>query len=101
MFFVQIAKHSPESCPTHHELAKKSFLDFSASLETLTEKYGIKVVGGWASTPEHMTIMVYDVPNPDVMVKFMREPPIMAWQQYQTITNRPVLSFEEVMKLLT
>ena len=100
MFFLQIAVHSPESCPMHNDEAKKTFIDFSANLEPLCQKYGIKVVGGWASTPEHMTVIVYDVPNPDVMVKLMREPPIMAWQGYQTITNRPVLAFEEVMKVL-
>ncbi len=84
----------------HNESAKKTFVDFYANLDVLSKKYGIKVVGGWSSTPEHMTVFVYDVPNPDVMVKFMREPEIMAWQRYQVITNRPVLAFDEVMKLI-
>ena len=100
MYFLMIAKHSPESCPMHNEAAKKSFTDFDANLGPLSQKHGIKIVGGWASTPEHMTIIIYDVPSPDAMVKFMQEPQIMAWQGYQTITNRPVLSFEETMKFL-
>jgi hypothetical protein len=100
MHFLLIAKHSPESCPMHNEAAKKTFTDFSANLDALCQKYGINIVGAWASMPEHMTIMVLDVPNPDAMLKFMREPPAMAWQGYQTITARPVLALEEAMKFL-
>ena len=84
----------------HNETVKKTFKDFNENLQPLMQKYGIKIVGSWVSMPEHMTVIVYDVPNPDEMIKFMREPHIMGWQAYQTITNRPVSAFEDVMKML-
>ena len=47
----------------HNEKVKKVFSDLTSKMEQLTKKHGIKLVGGWASTPEHLTVMVYDAPG--------------------------------------
>ena len=98
--FLQTATHSTESCPMHNEKAKKVFSDFMNKMGKLTKKHGIKVVGAWASMPEHLTVVVYDVPNAGAMLKFSMEPIVMEWLSYHTTENRPVKAVEEVMKLL-
>jgi uncharacterized protein with GYD domain len=98
--FLQTSKHSTESCPMHNEKIKKIYSDFMSKMGQLTNKHGIKVVGAWASMPEHLIVVVYDVPNPEAMLKFSMEPEVTEWLSYQTTENRPVKTMEEVMKLL-
>jgi uncharacterized protein with GYD domain len=100
MFFLQTARHTPESCPQHNDEARKVYNQFYAKLNELMQKNGIKMVGGWVSTPEHLIVFVYDVQDPMAMIRFMQEPEMMAWQSYQIVENRPVRMFDEAMTLL-
>ncbi|MCJ7423870.1 hypothetical protein MUP01_06330 [Candidatus Bathyarchaeota archaeon] len=100
MFFLQTARHSAESCPIHNEKVKKVMSDLMSHMEKLTKKHGIKVVGGWASIPEHLSVMVYDAPSMEAILKLSMEPEVMAWISYNTTETRPVMTIEEAMKLL-
>jgi len=100
MLFLQISKHSPESCPIHNEKTKKALADLMAKMGPLTKKHGIRLVGSWTSTPEHLIVSVYDVPNMEALMKFSMEPEVMNWLAYNTTETRPVMTLEEVMKLL-
>jgi hypothetical protein len=100
MFFLQIARHSPESCPLHNEGAKIAYNKFYAKLNELLSKHSIKMVGGWVSTPEHLTVVIYDLQNPENIIGFMREPEVSAWLSYQVTETKPVLMLDEVMKML-
>jgi hypothetical protein len=100
MLFLQISKHSPESCPMHNEKAKKALVGLMAKMGPLTKKHGIKLVGSWTSVPEHLIVSVYDVPKMEALMKFAMEPEVMSWLAYNTTETRPVMTLEEVMKLL-
>jgi len=100
MLFLQTAKHSPESCPRHNETVNKVFESFNANLGALLKKYGIKMVGGWALTQEHTMVMIFDAPDPNAMFNFMKDPETGAWQSYQIIKTRPVITMEAAMKML-
>jgi len=100
MLFLQISKHSPESCPMHNEKAKKALMDLMAKLGPLTKKHGIKLVGSWTSMPEHLIVNVYDAPNMETLTKLAMEPETMNWSAYNMTETRPVMTTEEVMKML-
>ena len=78
MFFLQTARHTPESCPQHNEAARKVYNQFYAKLNELMQKNGIKMVGGWVSMPEHLIVFVFDVQDPAGMIGFMHEPEMVA-----------------------
>jgi hypothetical protein len=100
MLFLQIAKHTAESCPMHNEKVKKINVDLMAKMDQLLKKHGIKMVGGWAATPEHLFVGVYDAPSMEAMLKFSMEPEAMAWMCYNTTETKPVMTLEETMKLV-
>jgi uncharacterized protein with GYD domain len=100
MLFLQISKHSPESCPIHNETTKKVLTDLTAKTDQLTKKYGIKVIGSWVSVPDHLIVMVFDAPNMEAMLKISMEPEMMAWIGYTTSELKPVMTLEETMKLI-
>lgn len=100
MFFLMTARHTPESCPQHNEAARKVYNQFYAKLNGLMQKNGVKMVGGWVSMPEHLTVLVFDVQDSAGMIGFMREQDMVAWQSYQVVENRQVRMFDETMTLL-
>jgi hypothetical protein len=100
MLFLQISKHSPESCPMHNEKVKKATVDLMMKMDSLTKKHGIKVIGGWHSNPDHQTVVVFDAPNLDSVMKFSMEPEVMTWSCYHTTEIKPVMTLEESMKLM-
>ena len=100
MLYIQTAKHSPDSCPRHNAAMKKIYLDFNTKLGALLKKYGIKVVGSWVITQEHVSVMIFDAPDPTAMMKFMSDRETSDWQSHHIIKTRPVITIEEAMKLL-
>ncbi|MGA2768998.1 MAG: DUF3303 family protein [Candidatus Bathyarchaeia archaeon] len=100
MLILQTSRHAPESCPMHNEKVKKASVDLMARMDQLVKKHGIKVVGGWHSSPDHFFVVVYDAPSMEAMLKFSMEPEVMAWSSYHTTETRPVMTLEESMKLL-
>ena len=100
MLFLQISRHAPESCPLHNETVKKLTADLMDKMDQLTQKHGIKVIGGWNSMPEHLIVVVYDAPSMEAVLKFSMEPEVIAWLGYHTTETREVMAFEESMKLM-
>ena len=100
LLFLEIARHTPESCPMHNEKVKKVFVESYEKMGKLAKKYGIKIVGSWAYMPEHFMVAVFDSPSLEALLKFSMEPENMALAGYNTIETRPVMTLEEVMKLL-
>lgn len=84
----------------HNEKAKKAAMDLMTKMGPLAKKHGIKVVGSWTSVPEHLIVNVYEAPNMEALMKFAMEPEAMAWSAYNITDMRPVMTLEEVMKLL-
>ena len=101
MLFLQISKHSPESCPMHNEIVKKATVDLMTKMGSLTKKHGIKVIGGWHSSPDHQTVVVFDAPDLDSVMKFSMEPEVMTWSGYNITETKPVMKTEETMKLVS
>jgi len=100
MLFLQISKHSIESCPMHNEKVKKVYADSYAKMGQLMKKHGIKMIGGWAAMMEHLFVGVCEAPTMDAVVKFSMEPEIMSLNLYTETVVQPVLTLEEAMKLM-
>ena len=99
-FFLQLSKHSIESCPLHNEKVKKVYADSFAKMGQLMEKHGIKLVGGWTAVLDHLFVAVCEAPSMDALMKFSMEPEPMSWFEYNSTQIMPVMSIEESMMLL-
>jgi uncharacterized protein with GYD domain len=100
MLFLQISRHSIESCPLHNEKVKKVYVDSVAKMDQLMKKHGIKMVGGWAAMMEHLYVAVCEAPSMDALTKFSMEPEMMSWLAYNSTEILPVMTLEEAMKLM-
>jgi hypothetical protein len=100
ILFLQISKHNPETCPMHHEKAKKATIDLMAKMDRLQKKHRIKEIGSWHSMPNHLLVAVYDVQSMEDMMGFATEPEVLAWMSYWDSQVIPVTTAEEAMNLL-
>jgi hypothetical protein len=99
MLFLQISKHSPESCPLNNEKSMKlSKALLMAKLEQLTKKHGVKMVGAWHDAGNHRIIFVWDG-SMDALMKLWMEPEMIAWGALHTTELAPVTTLEETAKM--
>jgi len=98
--FLVISRHSPENCPMFNEKARKVYIEWLSKLDGLMKKHGIKNLGGWGVTSEHLTVMVAEAPSLDAFQKLGMEPEILALSAYETYEIKLASSMEEAMKML-
>ena len=98
MLFMQISRHSPESCPLNNEKAMKANKDLAAKLDNLTKKHGIKLVGGWHDAANHRFVMLWDG-SFEALMGLSMEPEMLTWGAFHNTEAFPVMTLEESAKL--
>ncbi len=93
-------RHSPDNCATFNAEARKATLALVSQQEALMKKYGIKPLGGWIVSNEHLVLFVMEVPSLDTMQQFLMEPSMVAQMAFNTIEVKVAVSIEESMKLM-
>lgn len=83
----------------HNEKVRKISEDLMKKSDKIMKKYKIKMVGNWASMPDHTNYSVFDAPNFEAMMKASMEPEVMAWLGYNTSELKPIMTIEDSMKL--
>lgn len=99
--FLQISKHPPELCPVYNEKYRKITLDIVDKVEAIANKHGIKFVGAWNVSPEHLVIAVYETPTIDAFQKFMVEPEMVAWNAFNSTEVKMAITLKEAGTLMT
>jgi len=104
--FLNIVKHTPETCPVTHEGPRKIALELVEKTEALTKKHGVKVLGVWSVHNEqqecmHETYSLYDTPSLEAYEKLSLEPEFVAWYNIHAVENKVVLDVPDTIKLLT
>jgi hypothetical protein len=97
--FMCISRHTPDNCPAFHEKHRKSTVELISRMDSLTKKYGIKLLGSWTDFPEHIIYMVFEG-SLDAMLKLQMEPCIMDWLSWNTMDRRIMSTNEEILKML-
>jgi hypothetical protein len=97
--FIWISKHTPDDCPAFHEKHRKSTVELISTMDDLTKKHGIKLLGSWTDFPEHIIYNVFEG-SLDAMQKLQMEPCMMDWLSWNTMEIKIVSKSEEILKML-
>jgi len=97
--FMYISEHTPDDCPAFHEKHRKSTLELISTIDSLTKKHGVKLLGSWTDFPEHIIYWVFEG-SLDAMLKLQKEPCMMAWFSWNTTQRRIVSKNEEILEML-
>ncbi len=81
------------------ERRKIAFEAFS-QLEELATKHGVKLVGSWGVSAEHLNVHVFDAPSFEVFRELSREPVRRKWTSYTTSEIKVAKPFEEILQLI-
>ncbi|MGD0250214.1 MAG: hypothetical protein ABSB97_04930 [Thermoplasmata archaeon] len=98
--FVMISRHTAESCPMNNEKTRQIAMEAMVALPDAAKKFGIKVIGSWSITPEHLVIQVFDAVNLDSVLKFSMEPSLLKWWSFNTTEIKAATTLEETIKLI-
>jgi hypothetical protein len=96
MYVLQIARHSPESCPVFNESTKKHTVELMQNIDAKLEKHGIQMVGSWTDLPAHEIYTVFDIPSVEAYTGLLAEPEMMAWLSYNRVITKMVTSLREM-----
>jgi len=83
-----------------NEKTRKITLDILGKLEGLAKKHGVKIIGWWNVTSEHLVYGVFDAPSLEAFQKFGMEPEILALGSSSTSEYKMAIGPEEVAKIL-
>lgn len=97
--FMWISRHTPNDCPAFHEIHRKATVELISTIDSLTKKHGIKLLGSWTDFPEHIIYMVFEG-SLDAMQKFQMEPCITAWLSWNTMERKIVNKNEDILEML-
>jgi uncharacterized protein with GYD domain len=98
--FLIFSRHSPESCPGFNEKTRKTWLALFDKMDGLLKKHGIKLVGNWIVVPEHLSVVVFEAPSLEALLKYAMEPEVTAMSATSTTEIKAVSSLEEVKQNL-
>lgn len=97
---MQIARHSPESCPAYEKKYRAMTVKWYEKVESLAAKHKVKVVGVWNDHPAHTIYAIYDTPSMDAFMELSMEPEWMAPMAFCTGQIKPVFDAKTTLLML-
>ncbi|KNB52565.1 hypothetical protein [Streptomyces caatingaensis] len=94
MFYVLLAHHSPETCPTSHAKTRELLLRMAPEIPGIAGKAGVSIVAGPFVNREHTVVMIVEAERPESVDRFLVESRIPQWNRVHIL---PSLRMEEVM----
>jgi len=100
MLVMQMAKHSPESCPAFVDKYRAATLRWFETVESNCAKYGVKMIGFWNDHPTHSVYMLFETPSMDAMMGLMMTPETQAMMSFQRIKTFPVFDLKQTWDMI-
>ena len=97
MLHMLVGTHNPDTCAFAVPEWRGKALSALKRRDEVAKKLGISIQGGWANMPGHVLYFVCDAPNAHVVNQMAIELELMNWN---TIVVTPVVTFDEVLKVL-
>jgi hypothetical protein len=98
--FMTIARHSPESCPMRNEKGRKLVLDVTTKMESVTKKYGVKMLGMWSDPREHLIVSIYESPSLEAFQKLSMAPELEAWNALNSTETKVGYGLKDIEKMV-
>jgi hypothetical protein len=100
MLVMQVARHSPDSCPAFLDKYRAVTLKWFEKAEENCSKFGVKMIGFWNDHPSHTVYMLFETPSMDTMLGLMMTPETQAMMSFQSIKTFPVFDFKQTWDMI-
>lgn len=95
MYFVLLASHTPDLCPTSNSKTRDLMLKIMPETPGIAEKSGVKLMAGPFVNREHTIVAIVDAEKPENVDRFLVESRLVHWNAVRIL---PSLTLEEGMK---
>ncbi|OPY34970.1 MAG: hypothetical protein A4E32_00003 [Methanomassiliicoccales archaeon PtaU1.Bin124] len=100
MLVMQVAEHSPETCPAFMDRYRAVTLRWFEKVESNCAKFGVKMIGFWTDHPAHRVYMLFETPSMDAMMGLMMTPETQSMMSFQKIRSFPVFDFKQTWDMI-
>lgn len=90
MFYVLIASHSAEVCPTSNAKVRERLLSTGPEIPNMAIKNGVKIVAGPLVNREHETIMVTEAGSAEAIDRFILDTGLEQWNKVKILPSQPL-----------
>jgi hypothetical protein len=95
MYYVLLASHTPDICPTSNAKMKEMLLKRGPEMPDLAKRLGVKIIAGPLVNREHIAVVVVEAAKAEAIDQFISESGLSQWNSVRIL---PSLMMEEAMK---
>jgi hypothetical protein len=95
MYYVLLASHTPDICPTSNAKMKEMLLKRAPEIPDLARRLGVKLIAGPLVSREHLSVVVVESAKAEAVDQFISESGLAQWNSIRVL---PSLTLEEGMK---
>jgi hypothetical protein len=95
MYYVLLASHTPDVCPTSNAKMKEMLLKRGPEIPDLARRLGVKIIAGPLVNREHLAVVVVETAKAETLDQFISESGLAQWNRVRVL---PSQTLEEGMK---
>jgi hypothetical protein len=88
VYFVILASHSPDICPTSNAKTKGLLLEVAPQIPSIAHKHGVNIVAGPFVNREHMAVVIVETDRADGLDDFLVDSRLAQWNQVHILPSR-------------
>lgn len=97
MYFVLLASHTPDTCPTSNAQTRELLLKTAPEMPKVADNLGVTIVAGPFVNREHTIVSIVQSDRPESVDRFLVETRMSQWNRVRIL---PSLAMDEGMKEL-
>jgi ferritin len=97
---LAISRHTPGLCAFYNEKSANIYAEFMRKQKELEAKHGVKMVGGWNVSSEHLTVQVFEAPTFEAFQAYSMEPEVMKLSSVDTTEIKMAVTLEEAGQMM-
>jgi hypothetical protein len=95
MYYVLLASHTPDVCPTSNAKMKDMLLKRGPEIPDLARRLGVNIIAGPLVNREHLAVVVVETAKAETLDQFISESGLAQWNSVRVL---PSQTLEEGMK---
>jgi hypothetical protein len=88
MYFVVLATHSADICPSSNAKTKSLLLDLAPQIPSIAQKHGVNIVAGPFVNREHMAVVIAETDSAEGLDDFVVDSRLAQWNQVRILPSR-------------
>jgi len=87
MYYVLLAEHSAETCPTSNSKVREVLQKSATEMPNIAKKLGVEIIGGPYANREHILVAVVRSEKAEAVDRFISESNLSQWNKVKVLPS--------------